>query len=139
LLFVEKPRHFKPPPDYIFFEAVCKIGSINIDMETFFQFIDTRINEDGGISTPGAMPPSPISPTSPPPSAADPLNPVGGGMGGMGMPMGSPPGGPMGAPPIGGGPGMPPIGGGMGPQSQGSAPQKLKAYNVWDVLERILK
>jgi hypothetical protein len=34
---------------------------------------------------------------------------------------------------------MPPIGGGMGPQSQGSAPQKLKAYNVWDVLERILK
>lgn len=42
---------------------------------------------------------------------------------------------------MGGGMGMgaPPMGGGMpGAPTGGTAPQKLKAYNVWDVLERVL-
>lgn len=35
--------------------------------------------------------------------------------------------------------GMPPMGGMPGaPGGGGSAPNKLKAYNVWDVLERVL-
>ena len=57
----------------------------------------------------------------------------------IGAPPGSPP--PMGGmppPPMGGG-----MGGGMGGPPMGGNPvpatQKLKAYNVWDVLERILE
>ncbi len=45
--------------------------------------------------------------------------PMGGGLGGMG------------GPPMGGGMGAPPGGGGQ-------APMKLKATNVWDVLEKYL-
>ena len=62
----------------------------------------------GGISGPGALPPG----------------------GGMPPPMGGPLGG-MGGPPMGG-----PMGG--SPQGGQTAPNKLKAYNVWDVLERVL-
>jgi hypothetical protein len=59
-------------------------------------------------------------------------------------PMGSSMGGAMSASPIGGaGMGGPPMGGmgGMGgaPSGASSPSAKLKAYNVWDVLERVLK
>ena len=50
---------------------------------------------------------------------------------GAGVEMGQPPVPPM-MPPMGGMPGAAPPGGG------GQAPEKLKAYNVWDVLERVL-
>ena len=64
-----------------------------------------------------------------------------GGMGGSpGMPKGAPP------PPMGGGissppPIAPPMGGPMGGPTGGAGgqiPQKLKAYNVWDALEKVL-
>jgi hypothetical protein len=88
-------------------------------MNTFKNFLNSKLNEDappaGGISGPGALPPSGAPP-----------------MGGMG----APPMGGMGAPPM-GGMGAPPMGG-MGGPTGGTAPQKLKAYNVWDVLERVL-
>lgn len=88
-------------------------------MNTFKKFLEFKLNEDapgappaaGGISGPGALPPAGGAPP----------------MGGM--------------PPMGGGMGMgaPPMGGGMpGAPAGGTAPQKLKAYNVWDVLERVL-
>lgn len=91
-------------------------------MDTFNKFLEQKLlKEDapgmppaGGISAPGSL---------------------GGPMGAGGAP-------PMGGmPPMGGGMGMgmPPMGGGMpGASSPGQAPQKLKAYNVWDVLERVL-
>ena len=75
----------------------------------FQKFLDSKLNE----VAPGG-----------PPSA-----PLGGG--GIGGPGSLPPGG--GAPPPMGG-GMPGAPGGGG----GTAPNKLKAYNVWDVLERVL-
>ena len=89
-------------------------------MNTFNKFLEVKLLTEidapapaaGGISQPGALPGSP-------PGGAPPM---GGGMppmgGGMGMPMG------------GGMPGAAPPG--------GQAPEKLKAYNVWDVLERVL-
>lgn len=97
-------------------------------MNTFQQFLNSRYLMEaapaapptgaappsdpsaGGISTPGSLPP-------------------GGGMGGMGM---APPMGGMGMGGMGMGGMMPPSG---APQA---APNKLKAYNVWDVLERVL-
>lgn len=91
-------------------------------MNTFNKFIEFKLHEDapmppsspaggGGISAPGALPPG----------------------GGAAPPMG-------GMPPMGGGMGMggPPMGGMPGAPTAGTAPQKLKAYNVWDVLERVL-
>ena len=89
-------------------------------MNTFKKFLEVKLNEaapgappppagGGGISAPGSLPPGGAPP------------PMGGGMGGgMGMP--------------GGGMGMP----GAGAPTGGTAPEKLKAYNVWDVLERVL-
>jgi hypothetical protein len=88
-------------------------------MNTFKKFLETKLHE--------AAPPA-----APPP-------PGGGGIGGPGAlpPAGGAP--PMGMPPMGGGMGAPPMGGGMpGAPTGGTAPQKLKAYNVWDVLERVL-
>jgi len=89
-------------------------------MNTFKKFLEFKLNEAappppppggaGGISGPGALPPA----GGAPPMGGMP--PMGGGMG-------------MGAPPMGGMPGAP---------AGGTAPQKLKAYNVWDVLERVL-
>jgi hypothetical protein len=91
-------------------------------MNTFKNFLEAKLNEadapppGGGIGSPGALPPG-----GPPP------------MGGMGgpplMPMSGPP--PMGGMGMGG----PPMG---GAPAGGSAPIKLKAYNVWDVIERVL-
>lgn len=93
-------------------------------MKTFYRFIENRFDE-----------------AAPPPTGA----PTGiGGPGNMPPPMGSgglPPSGGMVAPPMGG------LGGGMGmppmPPAPGTtpsvAPNKLKAYNVWDVLERVLE
>ena len=92
-------------------------------MNTFNKFLETKLFSEvgpapapapggaGGIGAPGALPPAGGAP------------PMGGGMPPMGGGMG-------GAPPMGGMPGAP--GGG------GQAPNKLKAYNVWDVLERVL-
>ena len=88
-------------------------------MNTFKKFLETKLHE--------AAPPA-----APPP-------PGGGGIGGPGAlpPAGGAP--PMGMTPMGGGMGAPPMGGGMpGAPTGGTAPQKLKAYNVWDVLERVL-
>ena len=62
----------------------------------------------GGLGTPGALPGGGGPPPMPP-------------LGGLGPPPGMPPG--MGGPPAGGG---------------NTPPEKLKAYNVWDVLERVL-
>ena len=91
-------------------------------MNTFKKFLEFKLHEDAPM---------------PPPSPA--------GGGGIGAPGALPPAGgtpPMGGiPPMGGGMGMgvPPMGGGMpGAPTGGTAPQKLKAYNVWDVLERVL-
>lgn len=94
-------------------------------MNTFKKFLEFKLHEDtpppapggGGISGPGALPPA--GGMGGPPTGGMP--PMGGGMGGMGGP---PMGGPMG--------GMP------GAPTGGTAPEKLKAYNVWDVLERVL-
>ena len=95
-------------------------------MNTFSKFLETKLfSEDapgaaplsggaGGISSPGALPGGAMGAGAPPMG------------GGMGMPMGG------GMPPMGGMPGAAPPGGG------GQAPEKLKAYNVWDVLERVL-
>lgn len=80
----------------------------------------------------------------PPPAPPGP----GGGLGALGAPAGMPPppmggGAPPPMPPM-GGPPMPPMGsGGLGapptPGSpSGSQQPKLKAYNVWDVLEDLL-
>lgn len=94
-------------------------------MNTFKKFLEFKLHEDapppppppggdGGIGGPGALPPGGAPP-------------MGGGM----PPMGG------GMPPMGGG--MPPMGGGMpGSPSSGTASEKLKAYNVWDVLEKVL-
>lgn len=79
----------------------------------------------------------PLGGASPPPSGG--ASPPSGGMGGP----------PLGMPPIGASPPPMPIGGGMGgPPPMGSPPggaggsgqpaQKLKAYNVWDALEKVL-
>jgi hypothetical protein len=94
------------------------------EMKTFKNFLESKffleVGEPpapgGGIGAPGALPPG--GPPMGGGMGAPP--PMGGGMGG-GMP-----------PPMGGGMGAPPGGG------AGEAPNKLKAYNVWDVLERVL-
>ena len=90
-------------------------------MNTFVKFLETKLFSEvdapgapaGGISAPGALPGGPMGAGGAPPMG-----------GGMGMPMGG------GMPPMGGMPGASPPG--------GQAPEKLKAYNVWDVLERVL-
>lgn len=81
-----------------------------------------------------------------PPPPAD----AGGAPPDMGMPpMGAPDlGGGLGAPPMGGGFGGPPMGGpslspgldsGMGQPGSAPTAKKLKAYNVWNVLQKILE
>lgn len=98
-------------------------------MKTFNRFLETKMyleavpspgSAPSGVSSPGMLP------GGPPPSG------IGGG--GMPPPMGGMP------PPMGGslgGMGMPPPMGGAPAGPQGAAP-KLKSYNVWDVLERIM-
>lgn len=99
-------------------------------MNTFKSFLEQKmISEDlGGIGTPATLPPAgaPPAPAAGAPPGAPPMggmDPMGG-MGGMGM--GAPPMGGMGAPPMG------------APAGGTAAPNKLKAYNVWDVLEKVL-
>lgn len=92
-------------------------------MKTFQQYIELLTEQappapggaapppapGGGIGVPGALPPAGGLGVPPP---------MGGGLGGgLGMGMGAPP---------------------MGVPGAGTAPQKLKAYNVWDVLEKVL-
>lgn len=82
-------------------------------MKTFVEFLEIAAPPSNnmpppGISGPGTLPPGP-------PMGGMPPAPMGGG---LGMPMG--------------GGGMP-----QNPAAQ-TAPHKLKAYNVWDVLEKIL-
>lgn len=95
-------------------------------MKTFKRFIENRLVEaappgpaGGGIGGPGALPP-------PGPGGGMPPPPMGGGMGVPPPPMG-----------MGGGLGMPPAPPAPG-AAPGGTPDKLKAYNVWDVLERVL-
>jgi len=88
-------------------------------MNTFKNFLESKLLTEvgpaappaggGGIAAPGALPPAGGAP------------PMGGG-----------------APPMGAMGGAPPMGGMPGAPAGGSAPNKLKAYNVWDVLERVL-
>lgn len=104
-------------------------------MKTFQRFLESKIVVEaapapppagGSPAPPAGTPPGPDigalggglgGPSMPPP-------PMGGGLSGLGgPPMGGPP---MGGPPMGAAPGA------TGPTN------KLKAYNVWDVLERIL-
>ena len=99
-------------------------------MNTFKKFVESKILREQGESPPPPAPPSG----------------GGGGISGpasmpMGSPMGGGMGGGMGAPPMAGaGLGGSPMGGGMGGPPGASSPStKLKAYNVWDVLERVLK
>jgi hypothetical protein len=96
-------------------------------MFTFKEFIEQKVLIEVG------PPPGGMAPPPPPP-----------GGGGLGMPGAlpgggappPPPGGLGGAPPMGGMGGAPPMGG--PPQGGNQAPTKLKAYNVWDVLEKVL-
>jgi len=98
-------------------------------MNTFKKFVESKILREEGESPPLSAPPSG----------------GGGGIGGpasmpMGSPMGGGLGGGIGAPPLGGaGLGGPPMGGMGGAPGASSPSTKLKAYNVWDVLERVLK
>ena len=81
-------------------------------MNTFKKFVESKALREQGESPPPSAPPS-------------------GGGGGIGGPASMPMGSPLG----GGG-----MGGGMGGPPGASSPStKLKAYNVWDVLERVLK
>lgn len=104
-------------------------------MKTFNKFLQeqllleappTPLGDTGGISSPGSLPGGPAGPGGPPGGG---LPPVGGG----------------GMPPMGGGGGMPPMGGGLPPMGGGGpAPantqpvMKIKAPDVWSVLEKIL-
>lgn len=97
-------------------------------MNSFNQFLDNKILLE---DAPPSIPPPTGSP------GMSPGSPIGGGLG-MPPPMGGMP-----PPPMGGGLGMPPPPmGGMppsgGPTGPSTAPLKLKAYNVWDILEKIL-
>jgi hypothetical protein len=93
-------------------------------MKTFKTFLENRLYSEvapppapGGISAPGALPGGAGAPPPPPPGGGMP--PIGGGLsGGMG--------------------GMPPMPGAAPAGGTGQAPQKLKATNVWEVLERVL-
>jgi hypothetical protein len=98
-------------------------------MDTFHKFLENRLLLEadpmgapaggppggGGVSGPGALPGG--AGGMPPPMGGG-LGGAGGGLGGLGGL---------------GGPGGPPPGG--APQT---TPEKLKSYNVWDVLEKIL-
>ena len=74
----------------------------------------------GGLGAPGSLPPG-----GPPPGLG---GPPGGGLGGPPPGLGGP---------LGGGLGGPPPDGGAN-SGGASVANKLKAYNVWDVLEKIL-
>jgi hypothetical protein len=97
-------------------------------MKTFRQFLV----EVAPPAPPGGLPPSGGGLGMPG------TLPGGGGMGPPPAPMG---GGGLGPMPMGGGMGPPPAPmGGMGAGAPGqSGSTKLKAYNVWDVLERVLQ
>ncbi len=99
-------------------------------MKTFQRFLESKLITEVDAPPPGGL--APGGPTPPPPPGGDPMG---------GSPLGAPPMGGMPPPPPMGG-GMSPLGGPMGtptgaPTGQ-SAPTKLKAFNVWDVLERLL-
>lgn len=105
-------------------KAEKELLSVNTEMNTFKQFLDQRFLLEVGPPAGGAMPPPP---------------PGGGGLGAPGALPGGPPMG-MPPPPMGGGMGGmggPPMGGGAPPGQQQGA-NKLKAYNVWDILEKVL-
>ena len=104
-----------------------EIGWVNNVMYTFKHFLEQRLWTEAGAPPP----PPPGGGGMPPP-------PPGGGLGAPGAMPPPPPGGGM--PPMGGGM-PPPMGGGMGAPPApggGEAANKLKAFNVWDVLERVL-
>ena len=118
-------------------------------MRTFQEYIEIKsfTEADSPTGPPGGPPPGGGiggPPGGPPPGggAGGPPGgpPLGGGIGGPPMGgLGGPP--PMGGPPMGG----PPmgdtmsLGGGSEETNQGnSSSNKLKAYNVWDVLEKII-
>jgi hypothetical protein len=100
-------------------------------MKTFQRFIESKlINEVDAPPPPTGGGPAASAPMASTPPGGDPL-----GGSPLGASMGMPP-----PPPLGGG--MSPLGGPMGappgaPTGQ-TAPTKLKASNVWDVLERLL-
>jgi hypothetical protein len=101
-------------------------------MRTFQQYLENLVLEvgPGAPASPGGL----AAPASIPPGGGGP--PMGGGM--PPPPMGGPGGL---APPMGGGLGGPPMGGPMGAPGMPGQQQpatKLKAYNVWDVLEKVL-
>jgi len=102
-------------------------------METFKKFIESKLFLEA--DPPAGGPP----PSGPPGGGPPPGGPPGGGisapasLGGVGPPGGI--GGGLGVPPGLGGP----PGGGGAPSGDQSGSLKLKAYNVWDVLEKILK
>lgn len=99
-------------------------------METFQKFIEQKLLFE---ADPPASPGGPAGAGAPPPGTA-PSGPPGG-PGGISAPISLPSGG---GPPM--GLGGPPMGGGPSPGGDSqSGSLKLKAYNVWDVLEKILK
>ena len=98
-------------------------------MKTFQRFLESKLIIEAE-AIPGG--PAPSGPIPTPPPGGDPLG---------GSTLGSPPmGGMPPPPPMGGGMSpLGPMGGPMGGAPTGqTAPTKLKAFNVWDVLERLL-
>lgn len=106
-------------------------------VKTFQDFIEHKVLfEQEGAATPpadaGAPPAAPAGDMGMPPMGGPDL-----GAAGMGMP---PIGGGLGGPGLGGPSLSPSLDAGMGGGAAGGAPvaKKLKAYNVWDVLEDLL-
>lgn len=98
-------------------------------METFKKFLESKLLLEAD-PPPGGAPPGGPPPGGAPPGGPPPGGPPGGG---LGAPASLPGGGGGLAPSLGGSP----MGSPSGDSQKGSL--KLKAYNVWDVLEKILK
>lgn len=103
-------------------------------MKTFYKFLEHKLlleqdapAPDAGAAAPDMGGGAPAG--GPPDMGGAGMPPMD--MGGMGGGLGGPP---MGGPSLSGGLGGPPVEGGQG----GPTPKKLKAYNIWDVLEQLL-
>lgn len=101
-------------------------------MKKFKQFLESKIFLE--------QEPAPDLAAGAPPAAGGDMGMAPPDLGGA---MGAPPG--MGAPPLGGGlggpslsPGLDPMAGGGGAPGGSPVAKKLKAYNIWDVLKKIL-